>query len=170
MRRTFEDHEHFCYHVPVPRLVEKAHKRLAKINCYKDLTEEKMDYQIGSSLIYSREVGNCYTAALYLAIISLLDNTVKNLSDKLIGLYSYGSGCSGEYFSARVVPGYQKMSNRIIHEELMTTRTELSYDEYLAFYNFKLPIDGSNFILPEYNTGKVKLVAIEQHKRIYELI
>jgi len=165
---NFADHLHFCYHVPVPRLVEKAHRRLAKLNCYQDLSDETMNFQIGNSLIYSKEVGNCYTAALYIAILSLLENTSNNLQDKLLGLYSYGSGCSGEYFSAQVVSGYEKMLNLELNKKMLNNRKPISYAEYFEFYNFKLPIDGSSVSLSINNTGKFRLAKIEQHKRFYE--
>jgi hydroxymethylglutaryl-CoA synthase len=165
--RSFLDHDRFCYHIPIPRLVEKAHKRLAKLNNYPDLSDEKMASQVGNSLILSREIGNCYTASLYLGILSLLENTDEDLSKKMIGLYSYGSGCSGEFFAAKVVPEYKKMLNRDVNFSLIENREELSYDKYLDFYNFKLPEDGSNYEIPTYNTGQFRLAGINQHKRSY---
>jgi len=166
-KRNFDMHDRFCYHIPVPRLVETAHKKLAKINGQKIITKDQMDYQVENSLFYSREIGNCYTASLYLGIISLLEMVKNDLTNKYVGLYSYGSGCAGEYFCARVVPGYKKMLNTEEHAYFLRQRFELSYDEYEKFYNFKLPEDGSEFTVPEYNTGKFKLKGMENHKRIY---
>ena len=105
--RKFTDHDRFCYHIPVPKLVERTHKKLAQTNGIKNLTAEQIEYQVGQSLIYSREVGNCYTASLYLGVLSLLENTKADLAGKLLGLYSYGSGSSGEFFAARVMNNYQ---------------------------------------------------------------
>lgn len=167
-QRKFNDHEHFCYHVPVPKLVEKSHKRLAKINGITELSDEQFFSQVGYSLIYNREIGNCYTAALYLSLISLLENFPSDCSGRRIGLYSYGSGCVGEYFSAQVVAGYQDCLSKKRHQELLNNRCQLSYAEYEDFYNFKLPQDGSFFAVPTHETGKFSLVAIDQHKRIYE--
>lgn len=106
--RKFADHDRFCYHVPLAKLVEKTHKKLARINGIREMTKEQFDYQIGQSLIYNREIGNCYTASLYLSIISLLENVATDLAGKVLGLYSYGSGSVGEFFSAQVVAGYKK--------------------------------------------------------------
>lgn len=166
-KRDFNMHDRFCYHIPLPRLVETAHKRLARINGYKILTAEQMEYQVENSLYYSREMGNCYTASLYLGIISLLEKVNVDLAGKFIGLYSYGSGCVGEYFSAKVVPGYKKMLRRAEHAEFLQQRQELAYDEYKKFYDFTLPQDGSKFAVPDFKTGKFKLQGIENHKRIY---
>lgn len=166
--RKFIDHDRFCYHSPVAKLVERTHKKLARLNGMKNLTDEQMDYQIGQSLMYSREVGNCYTASLYLGIISLLENAVADLSGKLIGLYSYGSGSSGEFFAARIVNNYQAGLLRDQHQTMLATRQELSFAEYEKFYSFKLPIDGSCLKLSSWQTGKFRLQAVEQHQRIYE--
>jgi hydroxymethylglutaryl-CoA synthase len=167
-QRKFGDHARFCYHTPVPKLVERAHLRLAKINGLGKLPEEKMEEQLQKSLIYNREIGNCYSASLGLSTISLLENDSSNLSGKYLGLYSYGSGCVGEYFCGEVVAGYQKMLHQKEHQELLKNRQELSFAEYQKFYHFKLPKDGSSFTLPSYRTGKFRLKAINQDQPQYE--
>ena len=168
--RKFTDHDRFCYHVPLAKLVESTHKKLAKINGIENLTRDQFDYQIGKSLIYNCEVGNCYTASLYLSIISLLENVSTDLAGKLLGLYSYGSGSVGEFFSARVVDGYQKWLRRDGHQTMLTARQELSFAEYEEFYRFKMPIDGSLFELHQWQTGKFRLKEIKQHQRVYEKV
>ncbi|MEI8055339.1 MAG: hydroxymethylglutaryl-CoA synthase [bacterium] len=168
--RKFTDHDRFCYHSPVAKLVERTHKKLARINGIKNISEEEMNYQVGQSLIYSREVGNCYTASLYLGILSLLENVTTDLSGKLIGLYSYGSGSSGEFFAARVVNNYQTRLMRDYHRAILVERLELTFAEYEEFYSFKLPVDGSNLKLFSWQTGKFRLQALERHQRVYEKV
>lgn len=168
--RNFNAHESFCFHTPVPKLVDKAFKRLTKICGVKDLSAEEINYKVGYSLLYNREIGNCYTASLFVAIISFLEAAETNLADKLIGIYSYGSGCSGEFFAARIAHAYKSMIRPEYDRELLLNRQQLSYAEYEQFYSFKLPEDGSSLILPQYDTGKFKLVRVDQHKRIYERV
>jgi hydroxymethylglutaryl-CoA synthase len=167
-RRNFSDHDRFCYHVPVAKLVESVHKKIARISGIKKLTPEQFDYQIGKSLIYNKEVGNCYTASLYLSIISLLENVTEDLVGKLIGLYSYGSGSVGEFFAAKVVPGYQKYLRKGQHQSLLNERQELTYAEYENFHSFKLPTDGSQFELQKWDGGKFRLKTLVEHQRVYE--
>lgn len=162
----FQDHDYFCYHVPVPRLVEKAHRRLAKLNGY-NLADEEASAKVRTALLYNREIGNSYTASLYISLLSLLENTPTDLSGSFIGLYSYGSGCVGEYFGAEVIAGYDHILQREHHQQELQTRQELTYAEYEDFYNFKLPEDGGFFALPQYATGKFKLQALDKHKRVY---
>ena len=165
--RKFIDHDRFCYHSPVAKLAERTHKKLARINGIKNLDEEQIDYQIGQSLVYSREIGNCYTASLYLGVVSLLENVTTDLAGKLIGLYSYGSGSSGEFFAARVVDNYQTRLLSEHHQAMLKARQELSFSEYEELYKFKLPMDGSSLKLFPWQAGKFRLQGLTEHRRIY---
>ncbi len=167
-QRGFNDHDFYCYHTPVSRLAEKAHCFLNKIAGTAALSEEVLLEQVGPSLEYSREIGNCYTASLYLGLASLLDQRGQALAGKRIGFYSYGSGCVGEFFSGVVQPGCETGLNKAYHQDLLKSRIPLSYEEYEAFYNFTYPMDGQRLELPRYQTGAFRLAQVNEHKRIYE--
>lgn len=162
----FEDHAYFCYHAPLPRLVEKSHARLAKANQALDPTQ--LYHQVEPSLIYSREIGNSYAASLYVGLASLLDHSKENLANKRIGFYSYGSGLVSEFFSGLVEPGYEQHLQQKRHHSMLIARTELSYTQYENFYCFALPKDGSHLELPQYQTGRFRLAHMKNHKRCYE--
>lgn len=165
--RQFTDHAYFCYHTPVPRLVEKGHQHLLKVNGLRDLSEEIVTEQVTHALEYGRNMGNSYTASLYVGLASLLDTAKENLANKRIGFYSYGSGCVAEYFSGIVQPGYKNALHTQYHTDLLATRKLLSYPEYEAFYQFNYAEDGSAQEIPVYETGRYRLVRMQQHKRIY---
>lgn len=165
--RQFADHAYYCYHTPVPKLVEKAHQYLAKINS-QELSSEKLMTQVNPTLEYGKKIGNSYTASLYVGLTALLDLTPEDLAGQRLGFYSYGSGCVAEYFSGVVQPGYRAALDTAHHEAMLNERTELSYSEYEAFYSYQYPEDGSRSEMPRYNTGKFRLAAIDNHKRIYE--
>jgi hydroxymethylglutaryl-CoA synthase len=148
--------------------VEKTHKKLARLNQEPELTPAEIEYQIGASLAYNRQIGNSYTASLYLGIISLLENVSENLADRYLGLYSYGSGCVAEFFSAKPVANYQKFLAKDYHQRLLNSRVALSFQEYLDFTNFKLPQDGSRLLLPKFETGSFRFSEIHHHQRMYE--
>jgi hydroxymethylglutaryl-CoA synthase len=168
--RTYFDHSHFCYHVPVPKLVEKAHQCLLKMNGLPKLSAAEVEAQLGPSLHYGRVIGNCYSAALYLSLISLLENTHESMAGKRIGFYSYGSGCVAEFFSGVVQPHYQKQLDMAYHQQLLEKRTPLLQEEYESFYTFSMPVDGSSVTVSAYQKGKFRLAAFKEHKRIYEAI
>jgi hydroxymethylglutaryl-CoA synthase len=167
--RQFGDHAYFCYHTPVPRLVEKAHQHLAKIT-QQELSPEQIAQHISSSLNYARIIGNSYTSSLYIGLASLLDFTQEDLAGKRLGFYSYGSGCVAEYFSGTIEPGYRQQLQTQFHQQLLAKRTELSYAEYEAFYSFKYPEDGTYCKIPMHQTGSFRLASIQDHKRHYERV
>jgi hydroxymethylglutaryl-CoA synthase len=43
-------------------------------------------------------LGNIYTGSLYCGLLSLITDSSKDLSDKNILLFSYGSGCAASIF------------------------------------------------------------------------
>lgn len=167
--REFNDHQYFCYHNSVPRLVEKAHVALARQN-QADVSLEFLDTQIQDSLFYGRKTGNSYTAALYIGLASLLDNSKHNLDGQRVGFYSYGSGCVAEFFSGVIQPGYKYLIDKPFHQHLFKDRQILDIDEYEKLYDFNYPQDGRQLSIPRYTQGRFRLSEINKHKRIYERI
>ena len=166
--RGFHEHAYFCYHTPVPRLVEKAHQHLLKFNEIEYESDAIAQKQIQYALNYGRQTGNSYTASLYIGLASLFDLAEEDLTHKRIGFYSYGSGCVAEYFSGVVQPGYHAHLNTTYHQQLLATRSLLSYEEYEEFFTFAYPEDGSSVDIPSYQTGSFRLTKMQNHKRIYE--
>ncbi len=165
--RTIDDLFRCCYHLPFTRIAEKAHERLAKANG-KALTDAQIDEQIGDSLRYNKISGNCYSASLYVALTSLLDTSPADLSGKRVGMFSYGSGCVGEFFSGVIRPGYREVLFAEGHRKLLDNRTELTYQQYEDIYNLAFPTDGGDHTFTQYKTGPFRLAGVSQHKRIYE--
>lgn len=166
--RHYTDHDFFCYHTPVPRLVEKAHQHLVKINRMNHLDKAITQEQIEASLKYGRHLGNSYTASLYVGLASLLDNHAETIAGKRIGFYSYGSGCVAEYFSGVVEEGYQSALHTDYHQRLFDHQEQLSYDDYERFYQFSYVDDGSTQEVPFFQTGYFRLSGLSEHKRLYE--
>jgi hydroxymethylglutaryl-CoA synthase len=167
--RQFQDHAYFCYHAPVPRLVEKAHHHLAKIT-HCNLTEEALDSHIQLALQYGRIIGNSYTASLYIGLISLLDHAEQDLEGKKLAFYSYGSGCVAEFFSGEIQGSYRSAVDKDTHKHQLAQRKSLTYAEYEEFFNFSYPRDGSLCEIPVNRTGLFRLASIKDHKRHYEKI
>lgn len=160
--RTLSDFARFCYHIPFTRMAEKAHQKLAK-----GTSGEELKRVIGESLIYSRLAGNCYSASLYVGLASLLDNAADDLSGKRIGLYSYGSGCVGEFFSGVVQNGYRDALFAAQHQALLSGRTELTFQQYEDIYHYGIPTDGGEHTFSQYRTGPFRFAGMQGHKRIY---
>jgi hydroxymethylglutaryl-CoA synthase len=166
--RSFSDIDYFCYHTPVPRLVEKAHKFLLKINKNESVDEAEAAKSVAAFLQYARLTGNSYTASLYVGLASLLDNTTEDLAGKRLGFYSYGSGCMAEYFTGIVQPHYESVLNAAQHQDMLNMRKALSYEEYEKFYQHRLPEDGSTYQTPKHVCKNFRLSGVNKHQRQYE--
>ncbi len=163
--RDFFDFTQFCYHLPFTRMAEKAHKHLCSLN----QTPLNMD-QILPGMMYNRQIGNCYNASLYLSLISTLENYEGDLSDKAIGMFSYGSGAVAEFFAGVVQKGYKNHLYIKRHQGLIKNRKSLGYDEYLACWNTPEIQDGSEYVIEKNRNGKYRLSGLKDHKRQYESV
>lgn len=162
--RSLSDFSRFCYHIPFTKMADKAHSRLCR--------KMKADYShavLTESLRYSRIVGNCYSASMYVGLCSLLDHCADELAGERIGFYSYGSGCVGEFFSGEVQPGWRDHLFTAEHRQMLDGRQELTFRQYEDIYNYKLPQDGGQYEQPLYRTGVFRLKGVAQHKREYEV-
>lgn len=165
--RTFSDHQHFLYHIPFPRLAEKAHQKLSMLCHLKKPSSEETNQILNSSLAYSKKIGNCYTGSLYLGLLSLLENNSNNLSNHRVGFYSYGSGCVAEFFSGIIQDNYQDYLLISYHQNLLAERTLLNIPQYENFYSYLLNKEGQLQTLPEHTRGNYRLSKIENHQQIY---
>jgi len=167
--RQFDGFSRFCYHMPFSRMANKAHSHLAHIAGV-ELDAAQVHHQVGMSQVYNRQVGNCYTASLYLGLLSLLEHDSEDLGGKEIALFSYGSGCMGSFFSGAVAPEYRDHLHATRHQHMVANRIRLTVPEYEQFYGHVLPTDGSDYLTPHHPTGNFRLAGLNDHKRMYEAV
>jgi len=138
--RLYEALDALCFHVPFPRMAEYASARvlgklwdaapeararlsaeggvasggsrkeferaLARSPLFRTAFERK----VAPSLTLAREVGNIYSGALYLGLVSFLEETrARNLAGRRVLLGSYGSGASAKVLSGVVAEGYRSL-------------------------------------------------------------
>lgn len=129
------DFDAIIYHLPFTKMGLKAN-RLAVADQY-EATTEKLQNSFDASKQLSRRVGNIYTASLYMSLLSLLENG--NLpTGALVGLFSYGSGAMGEFYSGNLVEGYKKEVNAAGDEKMLKRRQKVSVPEYEEIFNTAL--------------------------------
>ncbi|MEM7441287.1 MAG: hydroxymethylglutaryl-CoA synthase [Pseudomonadota bacterium] len=160
--RGYGEFAQFCYHLPFSRMAEKGHRHLAK-----QAGAELDMARCQPGMVYNRQIGNCYAASLYLALISALENSEEDLTGQALGMFSYGSGAVSEFFSAVVQPGYRDHLMVDRHTDLLNDRTEIDYDAYLALRDTPDPKDGSTALINATTRGRYRLEKIDEHKRHY---
>ncbi|EPV3677804.1 MULTISPECIES: hydroxymethylglutaryl-CoA synthase family protein [Enterobacter cloacae complex] len=96
---------YLVFHTPFAGMVKGAHRKL--LRTVKKLKPADIDtifrQQVSPSLMYCQQVGNVYSASTYLALCGLIDHAEIQQPVR-IGIFSYGSGCSSEFFSGIVLP------------------------------------------------------------------
>lgn len=97
--------DYLAFHTPFGGMVKGAHRHLARKLKRWDAATVEADFErrMAASLTYGVEVGNVYSASVYLALCGVIDNSRID-SPKRIGLFSYGSGCSSEFYSGIITP------------------------------------------------------------------
>ena len=131
-------------------------------------TTERLANNFTASAQYSREIGNIYTASLYLSLLSLLENG--NLAPEvLVGLFSYGSGAMGEFYAGQVVAEYQNALDVDGDQEMIARRQKVSVSEYEQIFTQALELPQDNLELEsDEETGYWYFAGTEDHVRQYK--
>lgn len=163
----FADFEAICFHLPYTRMGEKALKPHLEGMPEEVANRLQANYKISTT--YNRLVGNIYTGSLYLSLLSLLENTSDLKPGARIGLFSYGSGSVGEFFTGVLEDGFREHLNTDNHKELLANRKELTIKEYETEFLKELPTDGSTVEFNgEDDPAKIYLSGITEHMRQYK--
>lgn len=162
------DFKTLLFHTPYTKMSKKALLELANYEEESEIDRFMAYYDI--SRHYNKLVGNIYTGSLYLSLISLLEGADDLAAGDTIGMFSYGSGAVGEFFSMELVDGFKDQVPAQAHQEMMANRTELSVEGYEKALEFIPPKDGSNFDTDKsYNQpGQVVLDKVADHIRSYK--
>ncbi len=166
--RAPEEFARLCVHLPFTRIAEKAVAQLQRAAGWPAWTEADIAARVADGLRYNRQTGNTYAASLYESLASTLDTASEDLSGTPIGLYSYGSGCTAEFFSGVVQPGYRDALFAAAHARRIEDRLELDCRQYEDIVQLPLPRDGRDHVFAQYRTGPFRFAGMSQHKRVYE--
>lgn len=112
--------EYLIIHMPFPVIYNKIcnlHDNLKKYLMY----EKEIKF-------YSEQIGNSYSANLYINLCSLLDRSDNDLSDKQLLFFAYGSGATATMFSGRVNSGYKEYLRCNYHNNRIVNR--ICVDDY----------------------------------------
>jgi hydroxymethylglutaryl-CoA synthase len=164
--RKLEDFEAVCYHLPYSKMGLKALKAVIEETGEADQGRLLANYQISTG--YNRDVGNIYTGSLYLSLLSLLEQKADLEAGARIGLYSYGSGAVGEFFTGVLQEDYRDHLYLEQHKQLFAARKEVSVSEYEEIFTETLPTDGSAVELDiRKDPAAICLAGVKDHMRQY---
>ncbi|MGP5266881.1 hydroxymethylglutaryl-CoA synthase [Brachybacterium alimentarium] len=120
--------DRFLYHQPFTKMARKAHAALFR---HEDRPVDESALE--TSFLYNRQLGNSYTASLFVGLAALLDHD-DDLAGRRLGLFSYGSGSVGEFLTGIVQSGYRERRRREATESVLAARVPLTVEEYRALH------------------------------------
>lgn len=134
--RDITDFKALAFHLPFTKMGLKA---------LRDILPEATDEQqvalmdeFEASRVYNKRIGNLYTGSLYLSLYSLLDNSQSLKAGDRIGMFSYGSGAEGEFYSLTLRPHFSAglVTGQI--DTLLANRQYVTIADYEKIFNNQL--------------------------------
>lgn len=167
-KRSLTDFDALCFHLPYTKMGKKALNQILPTATEDNQATLLKNYE--ASTVLNRNVGNIYTGSLYLSLLSLLTNSELLRAGNRIGMFSYGSGAVGEFFSGILVEDYEKHLSAETVSALFEKREKISVAEYERIFSLSLPQDGTELVIPsEGDQSEVQLAAVREHKRFYQV-
>ena len=125
--------DYLAFHTPFPGMVKGAHRMLLRKlkKAGPAISDADFERRVAPSLSLCREVGNIYSATLYLALCGLIE-CVPLSAPLRVGLFSYGSGCSSEFYSGVITPRSQEKIAALGHRAALEARLPVTMAEYDA--------------------------------------
>ena len=112
-------------------------KAIAQTDEYKKLVAEKIEITQRAS----SEIGNMYTASIFMALLSALEVSLKNreeLAGKEIGFLSYGSGSKSKVFAGKVGNDWKQVVAKLNIFETLQQRTPIDFETYEKLHRKQL--------------------------------
>jgi len=145
------------------------HKDVA--NVFNDIGKDLYNQKVDAGLLLPKKLGNSYTASLYMSLLSLASTkSDKDLLNKRILMFSYGSGLAATMFSFQVRSSVADIAKKANIVERLNQRVAISPEEYTQVMklredthsqaNYK-PVSGINQLFP----GTYYLEQIDDMKR-----
>lgn len=164
--RTIADFKALAFHLPYTKMGLKALRTI--LDEGSEAQQAQLLERYAESTLYSRQIGNIYTGALYLGLLSLLEHSTNLEAGDRIGLFSYGSGAISEFFTGILQPGFEKQLAKQKHADLLANRRQLTMVEYETQFQTELPEDGSEYEIDlTMDNAPIILKGVKDHERIY---
>lgn len=164
--QTLSDMAAMIFHLPFTKMGKKALDAI--LGDQNDPHSVLMRTQLAASQALSRQVGNLYTGSLYLALLSLLTRSHNLQSGDRIGLFSYGSGAQGEFFTGILQADFKEMIRHADVEKLIMARKQVSVPEYERLFRAQIGYNSKNVFLDlSQDHEKYVLQGQQDQKRIY---
>ncbi|MBV8328797.1 hydroxymethylglutaryl-CoA synthase [Chryseobacterium sp.] len=121
----------------LPHTTADEQKTVAKSESYLNLISNTIE----KTQRASSEIGNMYTASIFMALLSALQTSFddnEELSGKEIGFFGYGSGSKSKVFAGKISENWKKVAEKWNLFEHLGNRTSISFDTYEKLHRKQL--------------------------------
>jgi len=168
-----DDLERVLYHAPFPKMARKAHGKMLEMSRreeHQDLLLSDYEKRVVPALWLNCEVGNAYSASLYVSLVGLLERDDDDLAGTLVGLFSYGSGCCAELFTGRIGEDPEVWRHKTGVEEALAGRTRMSHSDYLAVREATERLSRGEFDGGDETAEPVAFCGVRDEQRVYRVM
>jgi hydroxymethylglutaryl-CoA synthase len=122
------------YHAPFPGMTLHAHKTMLGRWAKHDdrYVEDSFRRKVACGLLFARRLGSCYGASNFVCLLGLLETCSDLAGGDRLSVFSYGSGCHGEFYDAVVGSDAVRAARSLEIDAYLAKRRRLSLKEYEA--------------------------------------
>jgi 3-hydroxy-3-methylglutaryl CoA synthase len=120
------------YHMPFPAMAFQAHRILCNIARPRSKSEvrESFNAKVLPSLWYARRVGSMYGASNFFGLCGLIKSATDLKPNARVGMFAYGSGAMGEFYSGRICDGAKEIIDGLQFDQALDRRKKVTVEEY----------------------------------------
>lgn len=155
----------FAFHLPFTKMGLKALRDV--LPEASEAQQANLMREFEASRVYNKRIGNLYTGSLYLSLYSLLANSATLKAGDHVGMFSYGSGAEGEFYSLTLRPHFKAGLINGQLEELLSNREQLTIAEYEEIFDSQLNGPTDRQLDTQQDTAKFVLSGLENEQRQY---
>jgi hydroxymethylglutaryl-CoA synthase len=170
------------YHMPFPAMAFQAHRILCNIARARSKSEvrESFNAKVLPSLRFARRLGSMYGASNFFGLCGLIQSVADIKPGARVGLFAYGSGAIGEFYSGKVCGGAHELVNGMQFDQALDLRKKVSVAEYemvetrreelIEKENYTSDLSILDNWFGEFYSGRHMLVLseVKDYRRIYQ--
>ncbi|AZI56377.1 hydroxymethylglutaryl-CoA synthase family protein [Epilithonimonas vandammei] len=153
--RPYEDWRYLIFHLPYAFHGKRVFTEIYSLENNLDFSDAEKQKAIAKSEDYinfinekieksrraSSEIGNMYTASIFMALLSALQtsfNENEDLTEKEIGFLAYGSGSKSKVFVGKISPEWKSVVEKWNVFESLKNRLAIDFDTYEKLHRKQL--------------------------------
>lgn len=181
---AFQDWKYLVFHLPyafhgkrifseifgienqLPHTTKEELKEISSSEAYRNLVKEKIE----PTQRASSEIGNMYTASVFMALLSGLQvsyDQQEDLKGVKLGFFAYGSGSKSKVFEAKVGENWKEVVAKWNLFQVLEERTAIDFDTYEKLHRKQLEtsvVDKKGFHLVKVEAESSVLLGARYYK------